>query len=157
MIRNIGKFVVSICVPLLAGVIGSLFTVSSISTWYLTIQKPSLNPPAWVFGPVWTALFVLMGIAVFLVWKKRLASFGVKKALGIFIFQLIINVLWSAVFFGLQNPGGAFLVIILLWLAIVATIFNFAKISRAAAWLLAPYILWVTFASYLNYSIWMLN
>ncbi len=141
----------------MAGVIGSLFTVSSIPTWYTDLARPELSPPNWIFGPVWTTLFALMGIAAFLVWKKGLNRRDVKIALSIFLVQLILNTFWSIIFFGMQNPGAAFGEIIALWLVIIATIITFAKISRVAAWLLVPYILWVTFAGYLNYSIWFLN
>lgn len=153
-IKNLVFFII---ISELAGVIGSLFTTPSIAGWYAGIIKPELNPPAWVFGPVWTTLFVLMGIAAFLVWRKGYGRKDVKIALGLFYGQLILNTLWSIIFFGLHSPGGAFIEIIFLWLAILATIIAFAKISRPAAWLLLPYILWVSFAAYLNYSIWILN
>ena len=167
-INNVFKLIIAIVVSELAGIIGSVFTTPSITGWYPGIVKPALNPPAWVFGPVWTTLFALMGIATFLIWKKGLErrdvnphtkdfGVGVKIALGIFIGQLVLNTLWSIIFFGLHNPGAAFVEIILLWLAILATIIAFAKISKPAAWLLVPYILWVSFAGYLNYSIWILN
>ena len=156
-ISNTLKLIISIVVSQLAGIIGAFFTTPSIASWYATLSKPALNPPAWVFGPVWTTLFALMGIAAFLVWKKGLERRDVKKALGIFIGQLCLNTLWSIIFFGLHNPGMAFIEIIFLWLAILSTIITFAKISKPAAWLLVPYILWVSFAGYLNYSIWILN
>lgn len=155
--NNVLKLIVAIAVSELAGIIGSVFTTPSIDGWYAGIVKPALNPPAWVFGPVWTTLFALMGIAAFLVWRKGLDRKDVKIALGIFGGQLVLNTLWSIIFFGLHSPGGAFIEIIFLWLAILATILVFVKISKPAAWLLAPYILWVSFAVYLNYSIWMLN
>lgn len=154
---NTLKLITAIVVSELAGIIGSVFTTPSIPTWYATLARPALNPPAWVFGPVWTTLFALMGIAAFLVWRKGLDRRDVKIALGIFIGQLVLNTLWSIIFFGLHSPGGAFIEIIFLWLAILATIITFAKISRPAAWLLLPYILWVSFAGYLNFSIWSLN
>lgn len=140
-----------------AGIIGSVFTTPSIPGWYSGIIKPDFNPPEWVFGPVWTTLFALMGIAAFLVWKKGLDRRDVKIALGIFMGQLVLNTLWSIIFFGFKSPGVAFVEIIFLWLAILATIIAFAKISKPAAWLLVPYILWVSFAAYLNYSIYALN
>lgn len=151
------KLVIAIAVSLLAGIIGSVFTTSSVSSWYLTLTKPDLNPPSYVFGPVWTTLYALMGIAAFLIWKKGLDRKDVKVALGIFIIQLVLNTLWSIIFFGLHSPGAALVEIVFLWLAILATIIAFYKISRAAAYLLLPYILWVSFAAYLNYSIWVLN
>ena len=156
-INNTLKLIIAIVVSELAGIIGSVFTTPSIAGWYAGIVKPALNPPSWVFGPVWTTLFALMGISAFLIWKKGLDRRDVKIALGIFLGQLVLNTLWSIIFFGLHSPGGALIEIIFLWLAILATIIAFAKISRSAMWLLLPYILWVSFAGYLNYSIWMLN
>ncbi|MBI2484130.1 tryptophan-rich sensory protein [Candidatus Uhrbacteria bacterium] len=154
---NTLKLIIAIVVSELAGIIGWVFTTPSIAGWYAGLVKPALNPPAWVFGPVWTTLFVLMGVAAFLVWKKGLDRRDVKIALGIFVGQLILNTLWSIIFFGLHSPGGALIEIVFLWLAILATIVAFDKISKSAAWLLAPYILWVSFAMYLNYAIWTLN
>ena len=156
-INNTFKLVIAIVISELAGIIGSVFTTPSIAGWYATLVRPALNPPAWVFGPVWTTLFALMGIAAFLVWKKGLERRDVKIALGIFIGQLVLNTLRSIIFFGLHSPAGAFVEIIFLWLAILATIIAFAKISKPAAWLLLPYILWVSFAGYLNLMIWILN
>lgn len=156
-INNTLKLIIAIVVSELAGIVGSVFTTPSIDGWYSTLVRPALNPPAWVFGPVWTTLFALMGIAAFLVWKKGLDRKDVRIALGIFIGQLVLNTLWSIIFFGLHSPGGALIEIIFLWLAILATIIAFAKISKPAAWLLVPYILWVSFAGYLNFSIWSLN
>ena len=156
-INNTLKLIIAIVVSELAGIIGSIFTAPSIPAWYATLVKPALNPPSWVFGPVWTTLFALMGISAFLIWKKGLNHKGVKTALGIFIGQLFLNTLWSIIFFGLHSPALAFIEIIFLWLAILATIIAFAKISKSAAWLLLPYILWVSFAGYLNLMIWMLN
>lgn len=156
-LNNLSKMVIAIVVSELAGIIGSVFTMPSIAGWYATLTKPELAPPNWVFGPVWTTLFAFMGIAAFLVWRKGLDRRDVKIALGIFLGQLALNTLWSIIFFGLQSPAGACVEIIFLWLAILATIIAFAKISKPAAWLLVPYILWVSFAAYLNYSIWMLN
>jgi len=156
-LNNFTKIVVTIGIAELAGIIGSVFTTPSITGWYAGIIKPALNPPAWIFGPVWTTLFALMGIAAFLVWKKGLERRDVKIALGIFAGQLVLNTLWSIIFFGLHSPGGALVEIVFLWLAILATIIAFYKISRPAAWLLIPYIAWVSFAAYLNFTIWMLN
>lgn len=151
------KLIAAVAVSELAGIAGSVFTAPSIAGWYAGIVKPAINPPPWVFAPVWTALFALMGIAAFLVWRSGWERKDVKIALGIFLGQLILNTLWSIIFFGLQSPGGAFFEIVILWLAILATMLAFAKISKRAAWLLAPYILWVSFAAYLNYAIWVLN
>lgn len=155
--NNVFKLIIAIFISELAGIIGSVFTAPSITGWYAGIVKPDINPPAWVFGPVWTTLFALMGIAAFLIWKKGLDRKDVKIALYIFGGQLILNTLWSIIFFGLHSPGAALIEIIFLWVAILATIITFAKISKPAAWLLIPYILWVSFAGYLNFTIWTLN
>jgi tryptophan-rich sensory protein len=156
-INNFFKLVIAVVVCELAGIIGSVFTMPSIPNWYAGLAKPALNPPAWVFGPVWTTLFVLMGISAFLIWKRGLKRKDIKIALGIFVGQLALNTLWSIIFFGLHNPAGAFVDIVFLWFTILATIVVFSRISKSAAWLLVPYILWVGFAAYLNYAIWMLN
>lgn len=155
-INNTFKLIISLIIPQLAGGIGSFFTVGSVRDWYLVLVKPALNLPSWVFGPVWTTLFLLMGYALYLVWtdESRKSKNLAYWAFGI---QMVLNALWSIIFFGLHSPGGALLEMILLWLAILATIITFAKISRPAAWLLVPYILWVSFAGYLNFMIWMLN
>lgn len=163
------KLVIAIAVSEMAGIIGSVFTAPSIPSWYAGLAKPAFNPPAWVFGPVWTTLYALMGISAFLIWREYEAStrgevedlFRRKKqitvALILFGVQLILNTLWSVIFFGLHSPGGALIEIAFLWCAILATIVSFYPISRAAAWLLVPYILWVSFAAYLNYAIWALR
>lgn len=161
-LSNTFKLVISLIIPQLAGGLGSLFTVSSVRDWYPVLVKPALNPPAWVFGPVWTTLFLLMGYALYLVWSSYAEASADKKdlikiALTLFGVQMVLNALWSIIFFGLHSPGGAFIEIIFLWLAILATIIAFYKISRPAAWLLVPYILWVSFAGYLNFMIWVLN
>ncbi|HWC58025.1 MAG TPA: TspO/MBR family protein [Candidatus Paceibacterota bacterium] len=142
--KNASRLIIAIVICELAGIVGSVFTTPSIAGWYATLSKPELAPPNWIFAPVWTTLFALMGISAFLVWKRGLGRKGVKIALGIFIGQLILNILWSVIFFGLHSPGGAFAEIVLLWVAIFATIIACAKVSKSAAWLLAPYILWVS-------------
>ena len=151
------RLITAIVICELAGIIGSIFTISAIPTWYTTLTKPALNPPSYVFGPVWTTLYALMGIAAFLVWKNGWDRRDVRKALYVFGIQLILNASWSIVFFGLHSPLSALVNIALMWLAIVWTMILFYKISKPAMWLLVPYILWVSFASYLNYSLWMLN
>lgn len=156
-IHNSFKLIIAIAVSELAGIIGSVFTISAIPNWYAGLVKPSLNPPAWVFGPVWTALYALMGITAFLVWKNGWQRKDVRMALGVFGVQLFLNAIWSIIFFGFQSPGWALVDIVLLWFAIIWMISIFYKISRPAAYLLIPYFLWVSFASYLNYSIWVLN
>ena len=156
-LNNFFKLVIAIAVSEAAGIIGSVFTISAIPTWYAGLVKPAFNPPSWVFGPAWTTLYALMGIAAFLVWKNGWERKDIKMALGVFGIQLFLNAAWSIIFFGLQSPGWALVDIVLLWLAIVWTIVVFYKISKPAAYLLVPYLLWVSFASYLNYSIWVLN
>lgn len=156
-IRTFVKLVVAIVITQLAGIIGSLFTFSAIPTWYATLTKPELNPPSWVFGPVWTTLYVLMGVSVFLIWQKGWERKDVKVALSVYGIQLVLNALWSIVFFGMQSPGLALVNIALLFISIVLTMVLFYKISRPAMYLLIPYILWVSFASYLNYAIYALN
>lgn len=163
-INNFFKLAIAIAVSESAGAIGAVFTAPSVAGWYQGIMKPDLNPPAWVFAPVWMTLFALMGIALFLVWKRHpdmAGNMGMARtwniAIGAFFAQLTLNTLWSIIFFGLQSPGAALVEIVLLWFAIIGTIIMFAKISKPAAWLLAPYILWVSFAMYLNYAIWVLN
>ena len=149
------RFLLSVLICLLAGFIGSFFTVTSADSWYSGINKPSFNPPNWVFGPVWTILYTLMGISLFLLWESK--SRHKKGVLIIFFTQLVLNSLWSILFFGLQSPLFAFLEIIVLWTAIIATVLRAYRISKAAAYLLMPYIFWVSFAAVLNFSIYLLN
>jgi translocator protein len=138
-----------------AAAIGSAFTAQSVNTWYLEISTPPWNPPGWLFAPVWTALYAAMAVAAWLVW--RAAGRGARSALFLFGLQLALNVAWSAVFFGMRNPGAGVFVIVALLLAIAATTLVFARISRTAGWLFAPYLAWVAFATALNWSIWRLN
>lgn len=155
--RDILKLLAAVAICECAGVIGSVATVSAIPDWYMTLAKPALNPPSAVFGPVWITLYALMGIAAFLVWKKGITKKAVRTALFVFGIQLVFNALWSIAFFGLMHPGLALLDIVFLWLAIARTIMLFYPTSKPAAYLLLPYILWVSFAAYLNYAIWVLN
>jgi len=156
-VRDIIKLVVAIFACQFAGAIGSVFTTSAIPTWYATLQKPFFTPPNWLFAPAWITLYILMAIAVFLIWRQGLGRKGVKSALVIFLVQLVLNALWSVVFFGLQSPLYGMVVILALWVAILLTIIRFFKLSTAAGALLLPYILWVSFASALNIAIFMLN
>lgn len=151
---NYFKLIVSIVLCQMAGVIGSFFTISSVSSWYFELNKPSFNPPSWVFGPVWVTLYFLMGISLYLVWNK-----SAKKTLAITIFgiQLFLNSLWPVLFFGLRNPFFALIEIILLWISILLSIIYFKKISKTAAYLLIPYLLWVSFAGILNFFLFYLN
>ena len=153
----IKKFIISLFVCLATGFLGSIFTTPSIPTWYASLAKPSFNPPNWLFAPVWTTLFIFMGIAAFLIWQKGLKKKGVKKALGFFIIQLIFNILWSFLFFKFHSPFLALLDIAILWLFILLTLIKFFRINKTAGILLIPYLLWVSFASILNYAIYRLN
>lgn len=155
--NKVNKFIISLALPFLAGAIGSAFTTTGLDSWYQTIVKPSFNPPNWIFGPVWSTLYLLMGIALYLLWQKGLQDKFIKNSFILFLIHLAVNSLWSIVFFGLQNPGLAFLVIIILWFMILTLIIRFYKIDKRSAWLLVPYILWVSFASVLNFSIWQIN
>ena len=150
-LKNLSKLLISIIICQLAGIIGSVFTSNSIRTWYQIINKPSFTPPNWLFGPVWILLYLLMAVSAFLVWQKN------KKALGIFILQLIFNTFWSIAFFGLKSPLFGLIIIVILWILILLTIMKFFKISKLAGWLLVPYILWVSFAAILNLFILILN
>ena len=143
----------------ISGVIGSVFTYQSIPDWYNTekLNKPSFTPPSWLFGPVWVTLYLLMGISAYLIWEKGTKKKLVKDSLSIFGIQLILNTLWSILFFGLRCPLCGFIEIIILWFAIAFTIITFYKLSRTAALLLVPYILWVSFAMVLNFYVWRLN
>ncbi|MBI2018800.1 tryptophan-rich sensory protein [Candidatus Daviesbacteria bacterium] len=150
MPKNIPKLILSIGLCLGAGIMGSFFTVSAIPTWYQTLNKPIFSPPNWVFGPVWTILYILMGISLYLVWTK-------KKVPTVFWIQLILNAVWSVIFFGMRNPALALVDIIALWIAIVLTIKALYKINKLAGNLLIPYLLWVSFATVLNLAIIILN
>jgi tryptophan-rich sensory protein len=154
---NALKLVIAVAVPLAVGGLSGFATAGGVATWYPTLVKPAFNPPAWVFGPVWTALYLTMGVAAFLVWKRGVDSAGVGVAMTAFAVQLVINGLWSVLFFGLQAPGLAFVDIVALWLAIGATVFLFWRVVPVAGWLMLPYWAWVSFAAVLNGSIWILN
>jgi len=156
MKRSLGIFL-SILICELAGLIGSLFTTPSIPGWYAGLIKPAFNPPNWLFGPVWITLYALMGLAAWLVYDKGVRRADVKRALFVFVAQLILNVLWSIMFFGAHQILGAFVIIVALWILILGTILRFLKISKAAAYLLVPYLLWVGFATVLNVSLYILN
>ncbi|HEX6977298.1 MAG TPA: TspO/MBR family protein [Patescibacteria group bacterium] len=137
-----------------AGILGSLFTFSSIPTWYKTLVKPDFSPPNWIFGPVWTTLYALMGASLYLIILKVKNN---KKAVAIFLLHLLLNTLWSIVFFGLKDITRALAVIVVLWIMILYIIISFAKIDKKAAIILLPYLAWVSFATLLNYSLWRLN
>jgi translocator protein len=139
-----------------AAAIGSIFTMTAVRTWYAEIQKPSFSPPNWLFGPVWTILYAMMAVAVWLVWRQA-DTRATKLPLVLFGVQLVLNAAWSPIFFGLGSFGGALVDIVALWMAIVATLVAFVRVSLPAGILLIPYLGWVSFAAVLNFSIWRLN
>ena len=139
------------------GGLGSIFTFPSITGWYATLNKPFFNPPNFVFGPVWTTLFLLMGISLFLIWTAKTKQKNRKKACLYFYVQLALNFLWSVMFFTVHSPALAFITIVLLWIMILLTIIEFKKISKPAWILLLPYLAWVSFAAILNFFIVLLN
>ncbi|MBP9718915.1 MAG: tryptophan-rich sensory protein [Candidatus Levybacteria bacterium] len=157
IVKDFSKFLISIIGCELVGILSTPFTISAISTWYIFLNKPPFSPPNWVFGPVWTILYFLMGISAFLVWRKGLKNKKVKKALFYFLLQLFFNFLWSLLFFGLHSPLLGLLDIIVLLVSIVITLVAFYRVSKIAAYLLIPYLLWVSFATILNLSIVLLN
>ncbi|MCG5643773.1 MAG: TspO/MBR family protein [Flavobacteriaceae bacterium] len=157
MKKSIYYILISVAICLLVGFLSGFATQSSVNDWYLTLNKPFFNPPNWVFAPVWSALYILMGIAAGMVWAKGYYHIWVKTALYHFVFQLLLNALWSIVFFGLKSPLGALFIIIALNILLVFTFKWFRVVKAAAAYLLLPYIAWVAFASLLNAAIWYLN
>lgn len=159
MTRSISFFRLLACIVLCegAGIVAGFLTAQSVRTWYPMLQKPWFTPPGWVFGPTWTLLYLLMGIALYIMWKKENAENGKLAALFIFFIQLTLNVLWSLLFFGLRSPFWAFIEIVALWISILLTMMFFWRLSRTAAYLLVPYFFWSTFAGVLNFSIWSLN
>ncbi len=157
VVKKLSKFLIAVVGCELVGITATPFTLSAIPTWYQTLQRPPFSPPDWIFGPVWTILYFLMGVAAYLVWIKGLEKKAVKKALSFFIAQLVFNFLWSILFFGLHSKVLGLIDILILWSLILITIIRFHKISKTASYLLVPYILWVTFATILNLSIVLLN
>jgi benzodiazapine receptor len=169
---------IALLIPQVAGGLGAIATASSIPTWYQTIKKPSWNPPSWIFGPVWTTLYLLMGIASWLIWRQGRerkvrqtaaaeAPAGIplalpedpqeRGALGLYGAQLFLNSLWSIIFFGMKSIGGGLAEIVLLWGLIAATVARFFRLRPTAGWLMVPYLAWATFASVLNATVWRLN
>lgn len=155
--KNFVKLISALLVCQAAGLIGSSFTASAIPTWYASLVKPAFNPPNWLFAPVWITLYVLMGISLFLVWRKVGEDRRARTAVYVFFFQLALNAVWTPVFFGMKMLFAAFVLIVLLWAAIWITILNFLRISRLAGYLLIPYIFWVSYAAVLNLWLWLLN
>ncbi len=153
------KLIICLLIPQLAGLLGSIANFTSLDSWYIALNKPSFNPPNWIFGPVWTILFILMGLALYLVWQKK-SLFNKKQwqfSIKIFSIQLGLNILWSYLFFFFRNPLAGFLEIILLWIFILLNIIYFYRLNKTAGLLLVPYLLWVSFAMFLNFNLWILN
>ena len=142
----IGIVIVTFCAPLLG-------VFSPPGDWYASLSKPTWNPPGWIFGPVWTVLYLMMAVAAWWVWKSECP----RQALVLYGLQLLLNAAWTPTFFGAQQIGLAFAVIIALWLAIVLTVVSFFRVSGLAGWLLMPYLAWVTFAAFLNFTLWRMN
>lgn len=152
-----GLLLTSILLCQAAGLLGTVFTLKSIPIWYATLRMPSFQPPSWVFGPVWTLLYTLMGVSLYRVWSLPVSVPGRSLAMDLFAVQLSLNALWTPVFFGLHKPWLAFGVIVLMWTAILATMMAFWKLDDWTAWLWMPYLAWVTFATVLNFAIARLN
>ncbi|MCM4163775.1 MULTISPECIES: TspO/MBR family protein [unclassified Arenibacter] len=157
MKKQLTYIAISVAVCLTIGFLSSFATQSSVNDWYLELNKPSFNPPNWIFAPVWTVLYIMMGVAAGIVWAKGFYHIWVKTALYHFGIQLLFNALWSIIFFGFKNPFAALLIILTLLVLLIFTIKWFKVVSRTAAYLLIPYLLWVCFATALNYKIWELN
>lgn len=156
-IQSFPKLAAAILFCVIAGSLGSLMTITGPGSWYATLQKPFFTPPNWVFAPMWITLFVLMGIALYLIWESGFQNPDVKVALGIFSVQFFLNVIWSFLFFGLRSPLLGFIDILFLWVMIASTIRAFYRVKKSASYLLIPYIAWVTLASALNGAIYFMN
>ena len=146
LLTLIGFIFATFCAPL-----AGMFSLPGV--WYVALDKPSWNPPPWIFGPVWTALYLTMAVAAWLVWRRL----GWCRALCIYLAQLLLNAAWTPVFFGAREIGWAFGVIIALWVAILFTVVTFLRVSKAAGWMLVPYLTWVSFAAFLNFTLWRMN
>jgi tryptophan-rich sensory protein len=155
--KNLPKLIVAVVCCELIGILGSVFTLSAISTWYSTLRKPFFAPPNWIFGPVWTLLYFLMGISFYLIWQQRSQNKKVRMAEISFLVQLGLNFIWTPIFFGLRSPLLGLIVIVIMWTIIVVTIQKFYQLSKWSAYLLIPYLVWVSFASVLNATIVILN
>lgn len=155
--KNWTKLLISVVLPLGVGAVAGLFTVSEINGWFQTIKKPWWQPPNWVFGPVWTLLYVLMGIAFYLVWKSSVPARQKRMPIILWLVQLLFNFFWSFIFFKKHQIDWALGEIGLLWVFILLTVLFFGRISKAAAWLMLPYVCWVTFAIVLTLTIYRLN
>ena len=155
--QTIIGILVAVVIAERVGVSGAVATVEAVRDWYPTLEKPWFTPPNWLFGPAWTTLYAMMGVAAYLVWRHGWEQGAVKAALVAYGVQLALNALWSPVFFGLRAPGPGLVVIVALWIAIAVTIVWFGRVSTIAAWLMVPYLAWVTYATALNFEIWRLN
>ncbi len=155
--RTLLHILVFVAIAQAAGLIGTYFTADAIPTWYATLAKPSFSPPNWVFGPVWVTLYMMMGIAAALVWSERTRKTHANRGMNWYWTQLSLNALWSPIFFGMQRLDIALVVIVLLWLSIVMTIREFWKVHIWLGVALVPYLVWVSFATVLNFSLWRLN
>jgi translocator protein len=157
MSSEIGRLASSLIIVLLVGLLGSLATTPELATWYVTLAKPVWTPPNSWFGPIWTTLYILMGIALYLVWREGLDRKDVKLAILVFAVQLVLNLLWSVVFFSLHSLLGGLILVIALWIGILVNIIVFYRIYKPAGLILIPYIVWVSIATYLNFSVYLLN
>jgi len=155
--RSLGLLVLCIAIPLFIGIIGSVFTMPEVGTWYAGLLKPSFNPPAWLFGPVWTLLSILMGVSLWLVIRDGMSSRPVQQAVALFAVQLGLNLAWSILFFGMHLIAVAFIEILILFVFILATTLTVKRINPTAGWLFIPYICWTAFASVLTGTLWLLN
>lgn len=155
-LKEIGVFIAFVSLPLLIGITASIATASGVGTWYAGLEKPFFNPPNWLFGPVWTVLYILMGVSSYLVYRSP-HSASRQLGLDVYAFMLLLNFAWSFLFFYFQMPGLAFIEIVILWLSILAMIIYFYRVRPVAGLLQLPYLAWVTFASVLNGAIWWLN
>ncbi|HVZ58921.1 MAG TPA: TspO/MBR family protein [Patescibacteria group bacterium] len=153
---KLGRLLISLVIPFIAGAIGSFFTLEAIPTWYETLRKPFFNPPNSLFGPVWTVLYVFQGIALYLFWNSNKKG-AKRRGFGLFAIQIFLNALWSILFFGLKLPLLAFGEIVMLWFFLLLTLQEFKKFDRTASYLFYPYLAWVSFAGILNLSIVLLN
>jgi len=148
------RLIICIAACFLAAGLGSVLTTPSLRPWYASLKKPAWTPPSWLFGPAWTVLFIAMAISAWLVWRRvELTAVPMR----LFLLQLLLNIMWSGLFFALRSPGVAFAEIVLLWLSILAVTISFWEVFPPAGWLLLPYLAWVSFAAALNFSIWRLN
>ncbi len=155
--KSIYKLIISIVIPLGVGAVSGFFTSSSVNTWFKILNKPSFNPPSWLFAPVWTTLYILMGISFYIIWKSHAKLEKRYTGYTYYWLQLALNFLWSFLFFYYKRPDLALVDIIILFIMIASTIISFRKVSKTAAWLLAPYLCWGAFATALNFEIWRLN